>query len=176
MNKIFTATDLDKLNENVFSLIDKDWMLITAGVKNSFNTMTASWGGLGILWNRPVAFSFVRPTRHTYGFMEKNDGYTLSFYSQEYRKALELCGSKSGRDIDKVKEAGLTPLTGQTGAIYFEQARLVLECRKIYFQDIEPQKFLDTEIIKNYPLKDYHRMYVGEIVNCLIKSKGNDNH
>lgn len=165
----FKNIDPEQIGDNVFKLIDKDWMLITAGKKDSFNTMTASWGGLGVLWHKPVAFCFVRPNRHTYGFMEREQYYSLSVYPEKHRKALELCGSKSGRNVDKVKETGLTPLSGITGAVYFEQARLVLECRKIYYHDIDPRKFLDPEIHKNYPIKDYHRMYVGEVLNCLAK-------
>lgn len=165
----FKNIDPEQIGDNVFQLIGKDWMLITAGKSDSFNTMTASWGGLGILWHKAVAFCFVRPNRHTYGFMKKCEFFSLSVYPEKYRKMLEICGTKSGRNIDKVKETGLTPLTGVTGAVYFEQARLVLECRKIYFHDIDSQKFLDTDIHKNYPIKDYHRMYVGEILNCLAK-------
>lgn len=165
----FKTIDPEAIKDNTFRLIDKEWMLITAGKKDSFNTMTASWGGLGILWHKQVAFCFVRPTRHTYGFMEKNDYFTLSFFEEKYRKILETCGSKSGRNTDKIKETGLMPLPGVTGAVYFEQARLVLECRKIYSQDLDPQRFLDPEIHKNYAVKDYHRMYVGEILSCLTK-------
>jgi flavin reductase (DIM6/NTAB) family NADH-FMN oxidoreductase RutF len=170
MSENFKKIDPEAVGDNIFKLIDKDWMLITAGSRESFNTMTASWGTMGILWHRPVAFCFVRPTRHTYGFMEKSDYFSLSFFGEEHKKLLELCGTQSGRTVDKIKATGLVPLTGVTGAVYFEQARLVLECRKIYHQDIDPQKFLDPGIHKNYQVKDYHRMYVGEILNCLIKS------
>jgi flavin reductase (DIM6/NTAB) family NADH-FMN oxidoreductase RutF len=159
----------ESIKDNVFKLIDKDWMLITAGTIDAWNTMTASWGGLGILWNKSVAFCFVRPTRHTYGFMEKHDRFTLSFFEEEWREALNLCGTRSGRDTDKAKETGLKPVSGAQGTVHFEQARMVLECRKLYFQDISPERFLDPSIDKNYPNKDYHRMYVGEVLRCLAR-------
>ena len=156
----------DEINENVFRLIDKEWMLITAGQKEHYNTMTASWGGFGILWHDPVAFIFVRPQRYTYEFLEQYDEYTLCFFDEGYRKALNYCGSHSGREGDKALATGLTPLATPNGNIYFKQGRMVIECRKIYFNDIEPLNFRDDHIEKNYPKKDYHRMYIGRIINC----------
>ena len=156
-----------ELNENVIRLISLEWMLITAGDESGYNTMTASWGGLGFMWNRPVALCVVRPVRHTYGFIEKHGAFTLSFYDEKYKKALQLCGSKSGRDIDKAKEAGLTPVF-ESGSVYFSEARLVLICKKLYYNDINPGNFIDKKINENYPNQDYHRVYVGEISQCLI--------
>ncbi|MBN1824369.1 MAG: flavin reductase family protein [Endomicrobiales bacterium] len=164
----------EKVADNVFKLIDSDWMLITAGDIGSFNMMTASWGGLGVLWSKHVAFCFVRPTRHTYSFMEKNSVFTLSFFEEKYRDALNLCGTKSGRDIDKAKAAKLTPAKSPSGSVCFAEARMVIECKKIYFSDIDPKNFIDKSIDVNYPKKDYHRMYVGEITNCLIKKSNAD--
>lgn len=159
----------EQLTDNPFKLIGKDWMLITAGTPESFNTMTASWGGLGVLWERKAAFCFIRPTRYTFRFVEQSQSFTLSFFEEAHRKALLFCGSHSGRDRDKVREAGLTPVKDGDW-IYFSQARLVLACRKLYFQDIEPVRFQDPAIDTLYPGKDYHRMYVGEIVKCLLSS------
>jgi flavin reductase (DIM6/NTAB) family NADH-FMN oxidoreductase RutF len=164
MFKEIKSTEMD---ENVFELIGKTWMLITAGDKKSFNTMTASWGGMGVLWNKNVVFCFIRPQRYTYEFVENNDVFTLSFYSECYRDALNLCGAKSGRDIDKAKATGLIPIYSD-GGVFFEQAKIVIVCRKIYFQDIDPTNFLDENIEKNYSNKDYHRMYIGEIEKILI--------
>jgi flavin reductase (DIM6/NTAB) family NADH-FMN oxidoreductase RutF len=155
---------------NPVQLIGYDWMLITAGNIDHFNTMTAAWGGLGFLWKKPMATIFIRPQRYTYEFTEKYREFTLSFFDKEYLSALQLCGTKSGRDMDKVKEAGLTPLVSEHGNIYFEEARLVIECEKVYYDDINPGHFIDTSIEKNYPLKDYHRMYIGFIINCLVKT------
>jgi len=160
----------EELSENVFKLIGSDWMLITAGPPEEHNTMTASWGGFGVIWNKKVCFCVIRPTRHTYGFIEKAENFTLSFFDESYRNSLQFCGTKSGRDVNKAQETGLTPTTGTLpGTTYFAEARLVIECRKLYYQDIDPANFLDPDIDKNYPEKDYHRMYIGEIVECRVK-------
>lgn len=159
-----------EIGDNTFNLIGKDWMLITAGSPDNFNTMTASWGGLGVLWNKNIAWCVIRPQRYTYEFMEREEDFTLSFFTEEYRAALNLYGSKSGRDMDKAAAAGITPVQGaHPGTTTFEEARMYLSCRKIYFQDIDPKHFLDEKIQKNYPARDYHRMYVGEILACHIK-------
>ena len=166
----FHRIDPAELRDNVFRIIHEDCMLITAGTLESFNMMTASWGGLGVLWEKKVALCFIRPGRHTFGFVEKSSIFTLSFYAEAYRAALDLCGTKSGRDMDKAREAGLTPITTPAGGIAFDEARLILECRKLYTHDLDPKRFLDAGIEKNYPNKDYHRMYVGEIVSCLKRA------
>jgi flavin reductase (DIM6/NTAB) family NADH-FMN oxidoreductase RutF len=170
-NESFINISPTLITDNPFQLIDKEWMLITAGKPESFNTMTASWGGFGILWNKPVVFCFVRPVRYTYQFMEESDFFTATFFDRKYRKALNFCGANSGRDIDKMAATGLTPLASAHGSVYFEQARLVLECRKLYFSDIDPEHFSDPAINNNYPFADYHRMYIGEILNCMQKGK-----
>lgn len=157
----------EDIRDNVFKLIGSDGMLIAAGTRDFFNMMTASWGGLGVLWNRNIAICFIRPQRYTYDFMERSEYFTLSFFSEAYREALNLCGSRSGRQVDKAAAAGLTPVAGETGAVYFAEARLVLECCKICFQDLAPTHFLDSAIYKNYPGRDYHRMYLGETLRCL---------
>ena len=157
--------DPKKIEENTFRLIGS-CMLVTAGAPGSFNTMTAGWGGLGVLWSKDICFCLIRPVRHTYAFMERSDTYSLCFFEEEYRDALTFCGTKSGRDVDKVERTGLTPVLDD-GPIYFEQARLVFQCRKIYFHDLIPANFRDPGIESFYPQKDYHRMYVGEITRAL---------
>ncbi|MBI5540141.1 MAG: flavin reductase family protein [Bacteroidia bacterium] len=160
----------EELNENIFKLIAKDWMLLSAGNIDNFNNMTASWGGMGNLWNKPVAFIFVRPPRYTYKFIESNDFFTINFFEEKYRDILNLSGTKSGRDIDKMKNIGLTPVESKNKSVYYSEARLIMECKKIYFQDINPENFLDDTIINKYPQKDFHRMYVGEITQTLLKA------
>jgi len=168
----FIKIDHEKIEDNPFKLIGKDWMLVTAGTKDDFNTMTASWGGFGFLWNKPICHIYVRPQRFTYNFTEKYDCFTLSFFEEKYRDALKICGSKSGKDIDKVKEAGLTPVETENENIFFSEAKLVIECRKIYHHDIDPADFIDESIKSNYHGNDYHRMYIGEVINTLRKEKG----
>ena len=166
----FTALQPTELTDNVFKLLDKDWMLVTAGNINNFNTMTASWGHMGIMWNLPVAIVWIRPQRYTYKFANRHNGYTLSFFTGEYRNALQICGTKSGRDCNKVEEAGLTPVGTERGNVIFEEARLVLECRKIYVDDLKKDRFILPEVAqKHYPKGDFHRFYMGEIINVLAR-------
>ena len=159
------------ITDNVFKLLDKDWMLVTAGNLGDYNTMTASWGHLGILWNLPVAIAYIRPQRHTYGFANRFDEYTLSFFPERYRIALQFCGTRSGRDHDKAAETGLTPVQTERGNVIFQEARLVLECRKIYQDDLKKKNFLLPEVAKkNYPKDDFHRFYMGEIVSVFTQT------
>ena len=163
--------DVREFPGSPFKRIGSDWMLITAGNiesdKNSWNTMTASWGGLGVLWKKDVAFFFIRPSRHTFGFANNASIVTLSFFDENHRAALSLCGEKSGRDIDKAAAAGLNPVFFQgnlAGAVSFKEARDIIICKKIYAQDLNPALFLDPSIENNYNGSDYHRMFIGEIV------------
>lgn len=165
----FKIVPPEAINDNVFGLIGNDWMLITAGEVKSFNMMTANWGGFGILWGKKICFCVIRPQRYTYKFMENFSSFTLSFFGKEYKDVLNFCGTTSGRDVDKVKKTGLTPVAGSSGTVFFKEARLVLICRKIYFQDINQLNFIDPQIHENYPHKDYHRMYIGEVIECLLK-------
>ncbi len=164
--KELNLNEIEKINP--FNLIGDDWMLITSGNEKNFNTMTASWGGLGVLWNKKVAFSFVRPQRYTFEFMEENEFFTLSFFDAKHKDALRLCGRKSGRDCNKVKEAGLTPFF-EDSAPCFEEAKIVLICKKIYSQFISPECMIDKSLEKNYENKDYHKMFIGEILKCLVR-------
>ena len=153
-------------NLNPFSKIADDWFVVTAGDENGYNTMTASWGSLGTMWGKSAAVTVIRPQRYTKEFIDKNEYFTISFLKDGNKDKLSFCGSKSGRDFDKAKETGLTPVfTDKTTT--FEQAELVLICRKVFAQDISPDSFLDKAIIdKWYPEKDFHTAYVGEIVKA----------
>lgn len=168
MEKLKPVTVYD-IRDNAFKLIADDWMLVTAGTRDSFNTMTASWGGFGELWHRKIAICFIRPNRYTYEFTERHDVFTLTFFDERYRDVLNVCGTKSGRDIDKMGGIGLTPVESEHGSVYFAEARLVLECHKLYTHDLDPGHFVDGSIEKEYPQKDYHRMYIGQILTCLMR-------
>ena len=163
----FQAISPKEIGENLIHLLDDRWALLTAGDRQEYNTMTVSWGGAGELWNREVCFVFVRPQRYTYLFIEKYDGFSLAFFPESEHSHLALCGSKSGREIDKAAQCGFT-LAHEGDVPYFEQAELVIVCKKIYKQDIDPKCFLDPTIEKNYN-GDYHRMYVGQIEKVLKK-------
>ncbi|MBN1950524.1 MAG: flavin reductase [Bacteroidales bacterium] len=160
-----------ELTDNIIRMIGDEWMLITAGSPSNFNTMTASWGTMGVLWNKPVAICFVRPTRHTFKFTEESDFFTLSFFAEEHKSILRFCGAKSGRDANKIEATGLKPLRTENKSVGFEQSRLCIECRKVYFDDLKPENFLKPSTDKDfYPKKDYHRMYIGEITRVYLKS------
>jgi flavin reductase (DIM6/NTAB) family NADH-FMN oxidoreductase RutF len=169
MKKQFDAIEPVQMNDNVFDLIANGWFLLTAGDNDDFNTMTASWGGLGELWNRKVSFVFVRPQRYTWQFTERNNLYTMSFFDEEHREALNYCGSHSGRDVDKIRQTGLTPFSPKEGATAFLEARMIMVCRKLYHQDLDSDRFLEGWIDGLYPAKGYHRMYVGEIERLLVR-------
>lgn len=171
---MFQKVDVTKLSMNPMDLIAKEWMLLTAGcAERGYNTMTASWGHLGSIWGHggglPTAIAYVRPQRYTKEFMDREELYTLSFFPEEYKKALGYLGSHSGRDGDKVAAAGLTPVYGD-GCTWFAEAKLVLVCRKLYVAPLLEEGFVDKSIVEQcYPGKDFHEMYFGEIVEALVK-------
>ena len=161
----------EEIHGNVFREIGTNWMLITAtDDAGAYNTMTASWGGAGILWNAPVCFIFVRPQRYTYSFTESGDIVSLSFFGAGERRALGICGSKSGRDTDKIGEAGLTVIKTDEGATAFTEAELILSCRKLYADDLKEACFFDAAALSNYPEHDFHRMYICKIESAYIKN------
>ncbi len=172
-----------ELTDNPFKLIGTDWMLVTSASDSDvpdsmtvcgkdYNTMTASWGGVGILWGKPVAFVFIRPQRHTFSFVEKNPRLTLSFFDEAYRASLTFCGKNSGRDFDKAKECGLHAVSDKNAdgrAVWFEEARLVLKTKKLYNDVIKEDSFLTPELLSNYKAGDFHHIYVCEIEEILKK-------
>lgn len=158
--------NIRELKDNFVKMISNDWALLTAGKSDEFNTMTVSWGGIGELWNKDVCFVFVRPQRYTYEFMEKNDYFSLSFFGGEYKKELGICGSKSGRNIDKMEATGFTPVD-LGDAVGFEQANVNVVLKKLAYQDMKPDGFIDESIMNNYANNDFHRVYVGEIVKVM---------
>lgn len=158
----------DKIPGNIYKMLSEDWMLVTAGSKDQFNMMTASWGGLGNLYNKPVAFCFINPTRHTYQLLENNDTYTLSFYTETYRDALNYCGSHSGKNEDKVKGSGLTQITTPSGSQAFSEAWMIIECKKMVAQQFTPEAIYSPEAKDKWG-KDLHKMFIGEIINVWVR-------
>jgi len=145
----------------------RQWLLLAAGdfAAGRHNCMTVAWGSLGTMWNRPFAQVVVRPTRYTYEFMESHDTFTLCAFPEALRPALQLLGTRSGRDGDKIAAASLTPVAAaRVAAPVFAEAELALECRKLYWQDLEPAHWCDPSIEDQYPQRDYHRVYFGEIL------------
>lgn len=166
----FKEISLSELQFNPFTKIGSQWMLITAGNEEKYNTMTASWGGMGVLWGKNVVTTYLRPQRYTKEFVDANDTFTISFYGEQHREALNICGSLSGRNCDKVAKAGLTPLFVD-GTTAFEEAELILVCKKLYADQMPPENFIAKENDEKwYPNKDYHTMYISEIVKVLAKA------
>jgi len=161
---MFRNLNPEDMKDNPFEAIGKKWMLITPSNSEKINPMTASWGGFGVMWHKNVVYIVIRPTRYTFELIEKTNKFTLTFFEEKYRKILNLCGLKSGRDINKIEETGLSPIV-EDNFIYYKECSLAIFCNKLYFTDFNPNNFLDDELNKLYPKKDYHRLYIGEIVN-----------
>lgn len=158
---------IERLVIRPISIFHNQWFLLTSGdfTTGEFNCMTISWGSIGEVWSKPLVQVFVRPVRHTYQFMEKFSTFTLCAFAKAYQSELNYLGSRSGRDEDKLAEVGLTPMAAQVAkAPVYEEAELAIECRKTYWQDMDPSHFLVQGIEQNYPLKDYHRIYYGDIL------------
>ena len=154
------------LHIDAFDEFGSKWALVTAGSMDSHNSMTVSWGGVGCLWGKPVATVYIRPNRHTYGYFERNEYFTVSFYPDGCKAALGVMGSKSGRDCDKDKESGLSPVPcGET--VTYAQARRTLLCRKLYSQDMNPENFTPEVIRRYYGTEPAHKMYIGEILDII---------
>ncbi|MBR7141934.1 MAG: flavin reductase [Clostridia bacterium] len=158
----FSKINAEALSGNVFERIGKQWMLISAQADGRANAMTASWGGLGVLWHKNVATCYIRPQRFTLQLVDKADRFALTFLPETCREALRYLGTVSGYQEDKQTGCGLTPMM-LDGVPSYEEAELVLICRKIYTDTIKPENFLDETIAQNYPNKDYHRVFIGQI-------------
>lgn len=163
--------DIADLSLNPFTTISKEWLLVSAGGPDKVNMMTASWGAMGVLWGSPAITCYIRETRYTKELMDECPGFGISVLPEKYRKALNICGSKSGREIDKVAETGLTP-TYIDGVPVFEEARLAFVCRKALVQFLPPDGFVDPTAHEKWysdgvNLRNYHTMYVGAIKHVL---------
>ena len=157
----------ENLKLQVVKQWETDWFLLTAGENKpgKFNMMTVAWGSLGVMWAKPFVQVVVRPTRHTHNFIEQYDTFTLCAFPTECKPTLNLCGTKSGRDIDKVKESGLTPIPStKIECPGFEESELIIECKKIYGDVFKPACFKDDSIQGNYQQNDYHSVYFGQIL------------
>ena len=164
---MFKEISPKEIKDNLIRAIADEWMLITAGDEQSFNMMTASWGFVGEMWGADSVVIAVRPQRYTMEFLDREDTFSLSFYGDN-KEIHKVCGSKSGRDVDKVKETGLTPVFSDN-TVYFKEANKVIICQKQYVSRLTPVKFTDKEPLKWYPTEDYHYMIIGKIIKVLEK-------
>lgn len=159
--------DIQDFQTHPFTKFDKEWALLTAGVDGDFNSMTISWGGMGTMWNKPVVFLVVRPVRYTYEFMGRHDEITVSFYDDKYKKALGVFGSKSGRDTDKAREAGLTPKALSAGVTY-DEAKETIVCRKLFMQQLDKDSFPELALqFYNGEENPAHYLVIAEVTDII---------
>lgn len=169
-DKTFQSIDIKNLEDNAVSLFADNWFVVSAGDQENFNQMTISWGMLGNIWGSPAVTIYIRSTRHTYPLIDNGKYFTLCAFDDEYRDKVLLIGSNSGRDMDKIEATGLTPKFTELGNVYYEEARLVIECEKTYFNDLIPANMTDPEALKMYENETtMHRMFIGKIVNVWEK-------
>lgn len=166
----YKKIELENMNFNPFTLIGKDWLLISAKNGNRVNTMTASWGGVGVIWSKNVATVYIRPQRYTKEFVDQNEYFTLTFF-EGHKKELGVLGSKSGRDGNKIAEVNFDIEMIEEQPT-FKQGSMVMICKKLYRDSIKPEGFIEMNLdSKNYPNKDYHDMYIGEIISVYKNEK-----
>ena len=167
----FRKIGIEDFNENAFKLLSKDWLLVTAKANGDTNTMTIGWGGFGVMWGKNVAFIVIRPERYTYGLVEKADKFSLTAFDESFRKELTYCGRNSGRDGDKITACNFT-LNDNDGVPYFEEARLVINCKKLYADMLKADCFLDNgeAMEKHYTTHGgLHKLYIAEIESIFVK-------
>ena len=160
--------DINKLDIKPFEIFNKTWGLLTSGTLDNHNSMTISWGEMGTLWNKNVITIYVKPCRYTYQFMEDNDYFVVSFFDEEYKSALGIMGSKSGKNVDKDALSGLTPESYKDVTIY-KEAKLTFICKKIYYNDLDINIIPEQQKGIYYQKENPHRMYMGEIIDLIIK-------
>ncbi len=166
---IYKEIKPENFEHSAFKMIGKDWMMISATDGSHWNAMTAAWGGVGVMWGKNVAYVVIRPQRYTKEFVDKNKCFSLSFFSEDYRGMLTHFGTVSGREEDKIKIAGLTPVVTEDAPM-FEEAKTTMICQKLYAQDFRPECFIDQSLDRTwYPEHDYHTIYIAEIKKILIK-------
>lgn len=165
----FEKINIKDLNMNPFQAIGQDWLLISAGDHNGVNTMTASWGGVGVLWGENVVTVYIRPQRYTKQFVDHQDCFSLSFFNGKHKKELGILGTKSGRDGDKISEVGFHT-TFLDGVPTFQEADTVFIVEKIYEDTIKPENYLDPSLDEKwYPQKDYHTIYIAKVKAVYVK-------
>lgn len=164
----FQPYPIELMEMNPFTKLSKEWALVTAGSKKEYNMMTVSWGGVGVIWGKNAATIYVRDSRYTKEFVDESDFFTVAFLDENYREALNICGTKSGRDIDKFAESGLTPAF-RHGIPYPDEANLVFVCKKMAAVRMTEEHFTDPEVMKFYADGDMHTMYIAEIIEVLAR-------
>ena len=163
---VFQPLPVDMVQFNPFTSIGTDWALVAATKDGKTNAMTISWGAVGVIWKKNVAFVFIRDSRYTKEFVDGSDYFSVNFFGGKEKNALKYFGAVSGRTEDKIAATGFH-VNERDGITFFDESNFVLICRKLSATKINPEDFIDPEIIKQYPIDDYHTMYIGEIVEFL---------
>lgn len=165
---MFNQIEFAQVKDNAVDLIKNQWGLVCAGNEDDYNMMTVSWGAVGELWGMDMVTVYIRPERYTDKFVDENDYFTLSFFPEELKKRVHsVCGSKSGRDVNKTELTGLTPVFDD--APYFEEAKLVLVCKKQAKSRFEANQFVNKDINPDwYDSMGLHNIYYGSIEKVLI--------
>ena len=167
----FKKCTINDLKESFSNLIGEKYALITVFDKNNLNMMTASWGSMGIMWNKNVVNVVVRPSRYTYDFLMNNEYFTLNFLQDGNADVYKLCGSKSGRDCDKVKASGLIPIEIESSKFAFDKSEYVFVCKKLYAQPMRKEYFVSSEYgDKTYPNDDVHTMFIAELEEIYVQN------
>lgn len=180
MKDTFIRIEPKDIKENPIKLFGNDWAVVASGTKEDFNELTVSWGALGDAWwdNMPIAIIFVSATRYTQSYLERNETFSISVFPEKYRKAVAYIGSHSGKNEDKIAATGLEVDFTERGTPIFPEARLIIECRKVYSHDLDRNRFSES-LTGNYAQKKFqgvvpHTVYFGEILNCWIKKDQRD--
>lgn len=166
---MFVEIKPNEFDYNPFKLIGSDWMLISAEKEHTVNTMTASWGGFGVMWGKNVTYIAIRPHRYTKEFVDNSSTFSLTFFDDSFKKQLSYLGNVSGRDEAKIEKSNLT-INHDDSTPYFEEANLAIFCKKLYAQEYKPECFIDQELnAKCYPEVDHHTLYIAEVTKILVK-------
>ena len=174
--RLFKQISPEEITDNVFTLVAKDFFVITAGKKDHFNSMVGSGGGFGVLFRKPTTWCIVRADRYTLELIQKEQTYTMSYFPSEYKKQMLFLGSKSGRDSEKMKEVELTSIQTPSGDIAFKEARLIIECKLTALTTANPNDFCTQEakdaINEAYKEENHYRKFVfGEITHVWVKTQ-----
>jgi flavin reductase (DIM6/NTAB) family NADH-FMN oxidoreductase RutF len=173
-DQLFKEISPEEMSDNVFTLVGKVFPVITAGKEDHYNSLTASGGGLGLLFKKPTTWCILRADRYTLEMIQKEQTYTMSYFPNEYKEQILFLGSKSGRDSEKMKEVDLTSIRIPSGDMSFEEARLIVVCKLTQITTPDPDDFYSQEakdyINEAYKEANHYRKYVfGEITHVWVK-------
>jgi flavin reductase (DIM6/NTAB) family NADH-FMN oxidoreductase RutF len=175
-DQLFEPISPEEICDNVFTLVGRVFPVITAGKQDHYNSMTASGGGLGMLFKKPTTWCILQANRYTLELIQKERTYTMSYFPPDYNAQILFLGSKSGRDSEKMKEVELTSVQIPSGDMSFREARLIIECKLTELTTPNPNDFC-TQEAKDYineaykEITDYRKYVFGEITHVWVKNQ-----